>query len=260
MDFQEASLKSSRTTLHCKMRVTFMLIASLALAVVAFRTSRRCAPTMMAFGRGKGPKYSWTEAEDDLEVLVPIPEGLSAAQLQVRLNSSALEVEAPAGQELLRGTFREKIAIGESFWTLDGNILVLQLQKRPPVFEHDFQWGYVFKEDEDDPEIVRAYQADKEFDLDEYVESLGGYNESLVDRNAFGNVTEQILETMKSQGLVKDEGEDLPDNEEIFEEIDAEDGGQTAGGERRLSPNEKLLLDKIRREFGDDAVGLKKPK
>lgn len=215
----------------------------------------------MGFGRGEGPLYRWEESEEDLEVVVPLAEETGKRDLDVVLNSTALCVRYKSEDgALVEGAFRRKIALAGSFWSLDteadgARVLVAHLEKRPPVFDNDFTWGGVFK-DEADEDFVRHYRQEEDFDFDEYVANLPDYNESLVDKTMFGNVTEQLLGSLKEQGLVRDELDDpLPDNEELFTTLDTD--GQPEGPAQdatRVSENERLILEKIRQEFGADVL------
>lgn len=214
----------------------------------------------MGFGRGEGPLYRWEESEEDLEVVVPLTEDTGKRDLEVVLNSTALSVRYKSeGGAFVEGAFRRKIALAGSFWSLDteadgSRILVAHLEKRPPVFDNDFTWGGIFR-DEVEEDFVRHYRQEEDFDFDDYVANLPDYNESLVDKTMFGNVTEQLLGSLKEQGLVRDELDDpLPDNEDLFTAIDREAPERPAPDAARVSENERLILEKIRQEFGADVL------
>jgi len=226
------------------------------------RSAGRRAVVCMGIGKGAGPAYSWLETEEDIEVSIPLPPDVeSSKQLDIKINSTHAAITA-LGEDLVTGKFRKKVALDGTFWTLDDGVLILHVEKRPPMFDDDFTWGGVFSAGEDGEGFWKHYQEEQTFDLDEYVDGLGGYNESLVDKTMFGNVTQQLVDSLKEQGVIRDELDDLPDNEEIFKEVDNDgvvdvaggDGDAGAGAGRKVSPNEKLILDKIREEFGDDAL------
>ena len=92
---------------------------------------------------GSTDKYKWTQTIDECSVLVSIPDGMRAKDLQVDMKSTFISVRSkkppPEGQEdsgqvFVEGKLSESVVPSESTWSLEGGILVLVLYKKAKKF------------------------------------------------------------------------------------------------------------------------------
>lgn len=85
---------------------------------------------------GKTGRYTWTQTLDEVSVLLAVPEGTRGKDLNVTLKTSQVSVRLKNAQEtdtksptLLDGELVHKIRTDESTWSLEGGVLVLNLDK-----------------------------------------------------------------------------------------------------------------------------------
>jgi hypothetical protein len=103
------------------------------------------ASARLALQRGGGPayaavelppqlsldcqRYKWRQSQSHVEVFVPLPEGLPAGRVAVRLSTSAISVcvdEAP----VLAGRLYREIKAEESTWFIQDGVLEISMLKR----------------------------------------------------------------------------------------------------------------------------------
>jgi hypothetical protein len=103
------------------------------------------ASARLALQRGGGPayaavelppqlsldcqRYKWRQSQSHVEVFVPLPEGLPAGRVAVRLTTSAISVcvdEAP----VLAGRLYREIKAEESTWFIQDGVLEISMLKR----------------------------------------------------------------------------------------------------------------------------------
>jgi len=98
---------------------------------------------------GSTDRYTWTQTLDECTVLIGIPEGVRAKDLNVELKPTALVVRTKAPllidndkddknttepRTFVQGTLTERIVPDESTWTLEGGVLVVVLYKQKKSF------------------------------------------------------------------------------------------------------------------------------
>ncbi|GLE01324.1 hypothetical protein PINS_up010154 [Pythium insidiosum] len=115
-------------------------------------------------------KYTWTQTLEDVTVLVPVPEGTSAKQIECDIRPQRLRVAVRSSSThsinnpsvvLLDGEFPEKIRADESLWSLEnGHTLQLSLEKIRQTW-----WASVLRGDaEIDTSEVDSTRAIGEYD------------------------------------------------------------------------------------------------
>ncbi|CAG9467008.1 unnamed protein product [Pedinophyceae sp. YPF-701] len=86
----------------------------------------------IAPNRGNGAdldKYSWTQTLHDVTVAVPLPKGLRARDLDVRITRSQLRVAVKGGDVVVDGEFTEPVKAEDSSWSIEGGTLSVELDK-----------------------------------------------------------------------------------------------------------------------------------
>ena len=97
---------------------------------------------------GSTDRYTWTQTLDECTVLIGIPEGVRAKDLNVELKHTALSVRSKAPiliddnddkntnepRTFVQGALTERIVPDESTWTLEGGVLVVVLYKQKKSF------------------------------------------------------------------------------------------------------------------------------
>lgn len=82
---------------------------------------------------GSTSLYQWTQTLDEVTVLVPLPQGTRAKDLQVTINSTSLLVklkkDTSSCDPFLDGKFPSKIKCDECTWTMEGHVLLITLDK-----------------------------------------------------------------------------------------------------------------------------------
>jgi len=73
--------------------------------------------------------YEWDQSLDEVNVYVPVGEGTPARSLAVRIEPNHLSVGMRGSTALIDGPLQSACKSEESFWTLNGGELHIQLQK-----------------------------------------------------------------------------------------------------------------------------------
>jgi hypothetical protein len=215
---------------------------------------RRTRSVALHAGSGEvSGRYWWTENDEELEVRVAVPAGTKAGEVQFKLTQKTLCLKLSSSEEaLLDGELRGKVTTDGSYWsieTLDAadspasaadeqqqqqqqkqqqptRVVVLRLEKKPDGMYDPEEWqGVLLDACEQDATLNYDIDPKEEFDVQEYIDSLGGYDESLVDKTMFSGVAKGIFDDMVQNGLVKDS---IAGPDEEDEEDDEEDGAQEA--------------------------------
>ncbi|KAG5175396.1 hypothetical protein JKP88DRAFT_228932 [Tribonema minus] len=156
-------------------------------------------------GTGWTDVYSWVEKDDDLEVRINLGQGVTARDLEVDIRRSSVKVsvlEAP----LLQGEWQGKVSASSSFWTTEemaggDRQLYLHLEKADDD-DHGGLWmGVLRNEDPLTTQLLYGEykESDEDFDVDEYVQSLGGVNPDAVDETMFAGLADTLKEGMMGQ-------------------------------------------------------------
>jgi len=74
--------------------------------------------------------YSWTQTLSEVTVSIPVPAGTRGRDVNCKITSTKLTV-ALKGQEkpIIEGLLHQKVKPEESFWQVDGSVIVVELQK-----------------------------------------------------------------------------------------------------------------------------------
>jgi HSP20 family molecular chaperone IbpA len=99
---------------------------------------------------GSTKRYKWTQKIDECSVLVGVPEGFKAKDLDVCITANSISVASKkplpgenSPREFVKGMLVEKIRADESTWSLEGGVLILTLDKLKKTF-----WASVIDGDE----------------------------------------------------------------------------------------------------------------
>ena len=162
-------------------------------------TDRVRALVVVYKGNGYLPdgSYSWTENDDELEVRVIVPNETRASDISMQLSQSKIELTLEKTTKLLQGTLRGKVATDGSYWSIETlantgqRAVVLTLEKKVDgLFDPEEWMGVILDAREAGSKL--SYDMDKreEFDVKEYIDSMGGYDESIVDKTMFKDVSD----------------------------------------------------------------------
>lgn len=97
---------------------------------------------------GTTDRYKWTQSLEECTVIIPVPNGWRAKDLDVHIKTSSISVRSKQTAEkevpavLVEGDLVENIVPAESTWTLEGGVLVLSLYKKVKTF-----WATVLQGD-----------------------------------------------------------------------------------------------------------------
>jgi HSP20 family molecular chaperone IbpA len=90
---------------------------------------------------GSTKRYKWTQTIDECSVLVGVPEGFKAKDLDVSITANSISVASKkplAGEDspraFVEGMLVDKIRAVESTWSLEGGVLVMTLDKLKKTF------------------------------------------------------------------------------------------------------------------------------
>lgn len=99
---------------------------------------------------GSTKRYKWTQTLEECTVMLAIPKGMRAKELDVSIKASSIHVKtrtkADGCQEVrtfVEGSLVEKIKPDESTWSLEGGVIILILHKMKKTF-----WATVIEGDE----------------------------------------------------------------------------------------------------------------
>jgi hypothetical protein len=91
--------------------------------------------------KGSTDKYDWQQSKTEVEVWMPLPEGLRSKDIKVDVRGSRLSVDF-AGTEYLNGEFYDQVIPGECNWQIDTETetrrLWLTLLKKNPSARNQF--------------------------------------------------------------------------------------------------------------------------
>mmetsp|Transcript_11897 Transcript_11897/g.29300 ORF Transcript_11897/g.29300 Transcript_11897/m.29300 type:complete len:292 (-) Transcript_11897:289-1164(-) len=72
------------------------------------------------FPEGSTGRYSWNQKEDEVEIVVPVPEGCSSKDVKMGLKSKSIVV-ALKGQVILEGDLFQTVRTDGSTWSISGD-------------------------------------------------------------------------------------------------------------------------------------------
>ena len=85
---------------------------------------------------GKADGYSWTQTDDEVEVVARVPSGTRASDVRCRVTPTALDLVV-SGNAIVHGTLTRRVQSDESDWALEGEgsgrLLRLSLAKQVPT-------------------------------------------------------------------------------------------------------------------------------
>lgn len=87
---------------------------------------------------GIGAGCAYTQTPDEVEVVAPLPAGVSKKDVKVTFASARLEVRFAGKEEKLCGDLGGNVDLDGCTWTIDGSNLVISLEKRDSGKEWPF--------------------------------------------------------------------------------------------------------------------------
>jgi HSP20 family molecular chaperone IbpA len=118
---------------------------------------------------GSTKRYKWTQSLDECSVLVGVPEGFKAKDLDVCITANSISVASKkplpgedSPRDFVEGMLVDKIRADESTWSLEGGVLVLTLDKLKKTY-----WETVI----DGDEKIDTSLVDSKHHISEYDES-----------------------------------------------------------------------------------------
>lgn len=129
-------------------------------------------------GGGKTEKYRWTQEISSIMMVIPVPPGTRAKQLNIEIKQKHLTVGIRGSEPIINGELHKEVNVPECMWQLEDNKeVIIHLQKKSGIF-----WKFVL---EGDPEVditqIEPPQA-KLSDLDGEVRAT--VEKMLYDQNA----------------------------------------------------------------------------
>ena len=189
-----------------------------------YHCCRRRTLVITAGGSGEVEgKYSWSEDDEELEVKLRVPASTSAEDVRFDLSQKRIMLKlASMDKPLIAGELRGKVTTDGSYWSLEAReetgaeterLLVLRLEKKSDGMYDPEEWmGVILDASEQNAKLDYNLHEKEEFNIDEYIESMGGYDESLVDKNMFSGLAKDIFDDMMDKGLIKDNIQDSGEN------------------------------------------------
>lgn len=148
------------------------------------RTARRAVrPPLTARGWGEIAQYSWNENDVELEVRLQVPKATRAADVEFKVTPRTICVKLSSeATPRIQGTLRGKITLDGTYWSIDSEndrrIIVLRLEKKSGNMYDPEEWmGVILDEIEANATLHYDIDSQEEFDVEEYIQSIGGYNE-----------------------------------------------------------------------------------
>ena len=98
---------------------------------------------------GSTPQYKWTQTIEECTVMVGIPDGLRAKELDVSIKASSIHVKTKKKGDngevttFVEGSLVEKVQPDESTWSMEGGVMIIILCKLKNTF-----WNTVIVGDE----------------------------------------------------------------------------------------------------------------
>lgn len=94
---------------------------------------------------GSTDKYTWTQNLEECSVLITVPKNTRGKDLDVQLKATTVSVKLKGHPDaLVEGTLSAKINPSESTWTLEGNVLIIVLDKHVKTF-----WSTILEGDDE---------------------------------------------------------------------------------------------------------------
>jgi len=219
---------------------------------------------MLFGGKGNLPdgSYSWIENDEGLEVLIPVPISTKSSDVSMELTSKKIKLVV-GGNETLVGELRGKISVDGSYWSIetktnerqDTRVVSLKLEKKEgTVFDPEEWMGIIMDKREANSSLFYDVEKQDQFDIKEYIDSMGGYNEELVDKTMYSGITDDLYEKLMSSGLVNDQvgpvhgreknqTEGIPDAQVVSNEGVTEAAIGDSSGEQRFDVSSMTVVE-----------------
>jgi cyclophilin family peptidyl-prolyl cis-trans isomerase len=126
---------------------------------------------------GGGKTYVWQQTESSITVAAPVAEGTSTKQIQVDYPSRSSIIAKVQGDVILEGALGGDIDRDDSFWSLEENQLVLDVQKASGSREY---WDGFLK---DEGDATKATVTDRVF----FDIAVDGVDKGRVEFGLFGD-------------------------------------------------------------------------
>lgn len=186
------------------------LRSSRMLRSVSRHINRNSERARLSMAGGSVDDYSWTETDDDVEVRVRVPMNTLASEVVFKVTPKTILLKlANEPAPRVNGTLRGKISMDGSYWYMEtmatDRDIRCRLEKKT---SYDGQQWFGVLDGESEVNATLNYDFDEktEFSVEEYINYLGGYNESLVDKSMYSldNITSGMVSKLKEQGLLTD--------------------------------------------------------
>lgn len=109
-------------------------------------------------------KYDWSQNISEVTMQIPIPEGTTAKQLDIKISAKHLFVKLKSSNTpIIDGELQEKVKIDDSFWSIeDKKFINITFEKA-----YEAIWKTVIVGDKEiDPKTVDNSKKIEEFDLE----------------------------------------------------------------------------------------------
>lgn len=109
-------------------------------------------------------KYNWSQNMSEVTIQIPIPEGTTSKQLDIKIKSKHLFVKLKAEDKpIIDGELQEKVKVEDSFWNIeDKKYINITFEKA-----YEAIWkGVIVGDQEIDPKTVDNSKKIEEFDLE----------------------------------------------------------------------------------------------
>jgi hypothetical protein len=106
-----------------------------------------------------------------------------------------------------------------------GRAVVLTMEKKEGgEFDPEEWMGVVLDAREAKAQVVYELPEREEFDVNEYIDSMGGYDESLVDKTMFSDISKSLAADLMKSGLLQDGDANMTDTNmtELFPDTEAQ--------------------------------------
>jgi hypothetical protein len=120
---------------------------------------------------GSTKRYKWTQTTDECTVLVGLPEGIRAKDLDISIKASSIHIKTKCKKAdgevtvFVEGALVEKVVPGECTWSLEGGVLLMILYKVKKML-----WVTIIEGDEK----IDTSQVDSKRHISEYDEATQG--------------------------------------------------------------------------------------
>lgn len=105
--------------------------------------------------------YHWTQTIEEISIVIPLEKSIRGKDLNVNIRNSTIDVEYKQNKKkILDGHFFEKINTSESTWSIEGNVLLIVLEKLQKSW-----WGSALEGDEEiDTSLIDSKRKIEEYD------------------------------------------------------------------------------------------------